>query len=65
MFILFKYCTEMKITFPDGYLGPLNRAYSQSYPQILWVRHFLFCGNELRAYAEILSSIDGQAFDLT
>ena len=61
--ILFKYCAEMKITLPDGHLGVLPGAYSQSYPQNLWVSHFLFYSNQLKAYAKIFSSICRQAFD--
>jgi hypothetical protein len=61
--ILFKYCTEMKRPLPDGHLGFLACPYSQSYPQNLWVSHFLIRSNELKAYAKILSSIDPQAFD--
>jgi len=41
--ILFKYCTEMEITLSDGHLGGFPDAYSQSYPQNLWVSNFLFC----------------------
>jgi hypothetical protein len=32
---LFKYCTEMKMPLPGGYLGFLPGPYSQSYPQNL------------------------------
>jgi hypothetical protein len=59
--ILFKYCTEMKITLPDGHLGIPGGAYSQSYPQNLWVINFLFYSNKLRAYAKVFSSIGRQA----
>jgi hypothetical protein len=59
--ILFKYCTEMKITLPDGHLGVSGGAYSQSYPQNLWVMNFLFHSNSLRAYAKVFSSIGWQA----
>jgi hypothetical protein len=61
--ILFKYCTEMKITLPDGHLGIPRGAYSQSYPQNLWVMYFLFSSNSLRAYAKTFSSIGRQAFE--
>jgi hypothetical protein len=61
--ILFKYCTEMKITLPDGHLGISGGAYSQSYPQNLWVMNFLFYSNKLRAYAKVFSSIGRQATD--
>ncbi len=59
--ILFKYCTEMKIALPDGHLGIPGGAYSQSYPQNLWVMNFLFHSNTLRAYAKVFSSIGRQA----
>jgi hypothetical protein len=59
--ILFNYCTNMKITLPDGHLGAAGRAYSQSYPQNLWVSIFLFCSNGLKAYAKTFSSIGRQA----
>ena len=62
--ILFKYCTEMTKTLPDGHLGVSPGPYSQSYPQNLWVRIFLFCSNKLIANTENLSSIDQQAFEL-
>ena len=62
-FILFKYCTEIKMALPDGHLGISNLAYTQSYPQNLWVSIFLFCSNGLRPYAKILSSIDRQPFE--
>jgi hypothetical protein len=55
----------MKITLPDGHLGIFVGAYSQSYPQNLWVSHFLFCSKALRVYLNILSSIDPQASELT
>ena len=61
--ILFKYCTEMKITLPDGHLGIPGGAYSQSYPQILWVMNFLFCSKSLKAYAKTVSSIGRQAIE--
>ena len=61
--ILFKYCTEMKITLPDGHLGIPRGAYSQSYPQNLWVMNFLFRSKSLRAYAKTFSSIGRQAFE--
>ena len=61
--ILFKYCTETGMPLPGGHLGGFPGAYSQSYPQNLWVSHFLFCSNQLRAYAKIFSSICRQAFD--
>jgi hypothetical protein len=61
VFILFKYCTEMKMPLPDGHLGFMPRPYSQSYPQNLWVSNFLISGNGLKAYAEVLSRIDPQA----
>lgn len=63
--ILFKYCTEMKIALPDGDLGACPGAYSQSYPQNLWVSHFLLCSNSLSNYANTFSSICRQATDLT
>jgi len=59
--ILFKYCTEMKITLSDGHLGISCGPYPQSYPQNLWVRHFPFRSNNLRAYVKTLSSIVRQA----
>ena len=59
--ILFKYCTEVKIALPDGHLGISGGAYSQSYPQNLWVMNFLFHSNKLRAYAKVFSSIGRQA----
>ena len=59
--ILFKYCTEMKIALSDGHLGVPGGAYSQSYPQNLWVMNFLFYSNTLRAYAKVFSSIGRQA----
>jgi hypothetical protein len=59
--ILFKYCTEMKIALSDGHLGISSVAYPQSYPQILWVSHFPFCGNSLWDCMEALSSIVCQA----
>jgi hypothetical protein len=59
--ILFNYCAETKITLSDGHLGVLRKAYSQSYPQNLWVRSFCFYSNKLRPYAKVLSSIGGQA----
>lgn len=62
-FILFNYCTEMKMALSDGHLGGFQRAYSQSYPQNLWVSIFPFCSNSLRAYAKNLSSIGRQAFE--
>jgi hypothetical protein len=61
--ILFKYCTEMKMPLPDGHLGFCGRAYSQSYPQILWVSSFLFYSNSLRPNVEALSSIVWQAVE--
>ena len=64
-FILFKYCTEMKITLSDGHLGVFVGAYSQSYPQNLWVSYFLFHSKALSAYVNTLSSIDTQASELT
>jgi hypothetical protein len=51
----------MKIALPDGYLGIPGGAYSQSYPQNLWVMNFLFYSNTLRAYAKVFSSIGRQA----
>jgi len=61
--ILFKYCTEMKRPLPDGHLGGFPGAYSQSYPQNLWVSHFFFCSNKLKPYAKNFSSIGWQATD--
>ena len=63
-FILFKYCAEMKITLSDGHLGIFIDAYSQSYPQNLWVSYFLFPSKTLSAYVNTLSSIDAQAIEL-
>lgn len=63
--MLFKYCTEVTITLPDGHLGGLPAAYSQSYPQNLWVSPFLFYGKGLRTYAKAFSSIGRQASELT
>lgn len=62
--ILFNFCATSEITLPDGHLGASRDAYSQSYPQILWVRHFLMFSNELRAYAKVKSSIVRQAAEL-
>ena len=58
---LFKYCTEVTIALPHGYLGVPRGPYSQSYPQILWVSIFTFCSKVLKAGFDTLSSIDGQA----
>ena len=58
---LFKYCTEVTIALPHGYLGLPCDPYSQSYPQILWVRTFAFCSKVLKAGFDALSSINGQA----
>ena len=62
-FILFKYCTERLNALPDGHLCVFREAYSQSYPQILWVSHFPFCSNKLKANSKIFSSIGQQASD--
>jgi hypothetical protein len=59
--ILFKYWAKKGIALSDGHLGVFRGAYSQSYPQNLWVSSFRFCSKSLRAYTKILSSIDGQA----
>jgi hypothetical protein len=61
--ILFNYCTNMKITLPDGHLGATGRAYPQSYPQILWVSLFTFSSNSLSALGEVISKIHRQAFE--
>ena len=61
--ILFNYCAGMKMTLSDGHLGDFSHAYSQSYPQNLWVSIFPFCSNGLMAYAKYLSSIGRQAFE--
>jgi hypothetical protein len=53
----------MKMPLPDGHLGIVPSPYSQSYPQFLWVSNFLIRSNGLKAYAEVLSSIDPQASD--
>jgi hypothetical protein len=63
--MLFNYCAEVTIALPDGNLGNFPAAYSQSYPQNLWVSHFVFCSNGLRAYAKTFSSIGRQAYELT
>ena len=62
--ILFNFCAKKGIALPDGDLDVLRGAYSQSYPQILWVRHFLMFSNDLRAYAKVHSSIARQASEL-
>jgi len=49
--LLFKYCTEMKITLLRGHLAASSRSYSQSYPQFLWANSFLLSSNQLRKYA--------------
>jgi hypothetical protein len=59
--ILFNYWAETAIALSDRNLGAWRGAYSQSYPQNLWVSSFRFCGKSLKAYAKTLSSIDGQA----
>jgi hypothetical protein len=62
--ILFKYCTEIKMALPDGHLGVSRGAYTQSYPQNLWVSIFFFSSNSLRAYAKTFSNIARQAPEL-
>ena len=62
--ILVNFCAEVAVALPGGCHGVLWGAYSQSYPQNLWVRHFLLSGNYLRPYAKTLSSIGRQPFDL-
>ena len=63
--MLFKYCAEVTIALPDGHLGAFPDAYSQSYPQNLWVSNFVFYSKGLRGCAENFSSIGGQASDRT
>ena len=63
--IMFKYCTMMKKPFSHCHLAIVQRAYPQSYPQILWVSHFLFFSNDLCAKFKAKSSIHCQAIDGT
>jgi hypothetical protein len=59
--ILFKYCAEIKMPLSDGHLDGFDEAYSQSYPQNLWVSNLLFGSNKLIDYAKVSSSIGRQA----
>lgn len=63
-FILSKYCTITTKTLINHYLPFPLLSYSQSYPQNVWVRQFLFESNELRVVMNGLSSSFKQLSDV-
>jgi hypothetical protein len=62
--ILFKCCAETKIALRGDHLDISPAAYSQSYPQILWVRDLLFFNNYLSDYAKSSSRFFGQTSEM-
>jgi hypothetical protein len=61
--ILLKYCTKPTNALFCGNLGDFLKAYSQSYPQNLWVSIFSLFGNELSGYSKVKSSSHRQAIE--